>query len=526
MRLTKAIKSKHAVIYVRVSSKEQEREGFSIPSQLKLLHEYATRNGFTVIWEFVDVETAKRSGRTHFSEMITLLKKERQKQANGCRTILVEKTDRLYRNIKDWVTIDELDAEIHFVKENVILSAESRSSEKFMHGIKVLMAKNYIDNLSEETSKGMLEKARQGLYPSNAPFGYINITDSSSRKIIVPHPIEGPLVTQMYAWYASGTESLKSLHARLATDFSSVFEGGRKLTRSCIHQILCNPIYYGEFIWNGEYYRGNHEPLVSRDLFDVVQDMLRQNGQQRKRQQRHRFTFQGLVQCGYCGCAMVAELKKARYTYYHCTQNKGKCAGRTSVPESEFDRQFVASLELIRMPEEAVSFVVTALKESHHDKMEYRDRVVSELESELKKLESRLDAMYLDKLDGKVSAAYYDKKHREWRRQMEKISSKIVQHGHANEGYLEEGVKLLELVQHAVSTYKMLDTSGKGSFLKIMHSNSCWRDGQLHHEYRKPFDFIAETNREYKLKRAVFHKKNGPCPLWLPVADSNHGHGG
>jgi hypothetical protein len=74
----------------------------------------------------------------------------------------VEKTDRLYRNIKDWVTIDELGIEVHFVKENVVLSEDSRSSEKFMHGIKVLMAKNYIDNLGEEVRKGMIEKARQG----------------------------------------------------------------------------------------------------------------------------------------------------------------------------------------------------------------------------------------------------------------------------------------------------------------------------------------------------------------------------
>ena len=74
------------------------------------------------------------------------------------RVILVEKTDRLYRNLKDWVTIDELDAEIHFPKEGVVLSRESRSSEKFMHGIKVLMAKNYIDNLSEEARKGQQER--------------------------------------------------------------------------------------------------------------------------------------------------------------------------------------------------------------------------------------------------------------------------------------------------------------------------------------------------------------------------------
>ena len=103
------------------------------------------------------------------------------------RIILVEKTDRLYRNLKDWVTLDELDLEIHFVKENVVLSPNSRSSEKFMHGIKVLMAKNYIDNLSEETRKGMLEKAEQGIWPSYAPLGYRNVTatrreeDGSSR---------------------------------------------------------------------------------------------------------------------------------------------------------------------------------------------------------------------------------------------------------------------------------------------------------------------------------------------------------
>jgi hypothetical protein len=67
--------------------------------------------------------------------------------------LLVEKTDRLYRNLKDWVTVDQLEVEIHFPKEDVVLSRDSRSSEKFMHCIKVLMAKNYIDNLSEEARR-------------------------------------------------------------------------------------------------------------------------------------------------------------------------------------------------------------------------------------------------------------------------------------------------------------------------------------------------------------------------------------
>ena len=147
-----------AVLYARVSSKEQEREGFSIPAQLKLLREYAATQGQTIAQEYVDIETAKRTGRTSFGEMVAQLR------ANSkIRIVLVEKTDRLYRNLKDWVTLDELDVEVHLVKEGAVLSRESRSSEKFMHGIKVLMAKNYIDNLSEEARKGMAEKAEAGL---------------------------------------------------------------------------------------------------------------------------------------------------------------------------------------------------------------------------------------------------------------------------------------------------------------------------------------------------------------------------
>src|SRR5712672_3580515 len=169
---------KQAVIYARVSSKEQEKEGFSISAQLKLLKEYAAANGFMVAQEYVDVETAKQSGRTAFGEMVAYLKGH-----SAVRVMLVEKTDRLYRNLKDWVTADELDVEIHFPKEGVVLSRESGSSEKFMHGIKVLMAKNYIDNLSEEARKGMQEKAEQGIWPTKSPLGYRNVTGPNGKKI-------------------------------------------------------------------------------------------------------------------------------------------------------------------------------------------------------------------------------------------------------------------------------------------------------------------------------------------------------
>ena len=159
-------RARTAVLYARVSSKDQEKEGFSIPAQQALLKKYAAEQGLKILEEFVDVETAKRAGRTQFTEMLRFIKKKKT-----CKIILVEKTDRLYRNLKDWVMLDDMELEIHLVKEGVTLSDDSKSADKFMHGIRVLMAKNYIDNLSEEATKGMREKARQGIWPTKAPLG-------------------------------------------------------------------------------------------------------------------------------------------------------------------------------------------------------------------------------------------------------------------------------------------------------------------------------------------------------------------
>jgi len=206
-----------AVRYARVSSDEQEKEGFSIPAQQKLLRGYAAENGIRVVKEFIDVETAKKPGRPGFDEMVKFLGQQGRvgDRGNRCRTVLVEKTDRLYRNLRDYVTIDELDVNVHFVKEGVVLSPDSHSSEKFMHGIKVLMAKQYVENLSEEVKEGMREKAEQGIWPSKAPLGYVNAPGPDGKKIIVVDAATAEIVKRMFEGYATGNYSLEEI-GRLA----------------------------------------------------------------------------------------------------------------------------------------------------------------------------------------------------------------------------------------------------------------------------------------------------------------------
>jgi len=510
-----------AVIYARVSSKEQEKEGYSIPAQLKLLNSYAMEQGYQIIQEFVDVETAKRTGRPGFNSMVDFFKKEHKSKSpkEPCHILLVEKTDRLYRNLKDWVTIDDLNLDIHFVKENVVLSKDSRSSEKFMHGIKVLMAKNYIDNLSEETKKGMLEKAEQGIFPSFAPLGYINV-ECGGKRIIQIDPEVAPFVRQLFEWYATGNYSLLEVNQKIQSEGFGYRKTGRKIPKSVVHKILTNPIYYGDFNWGGKHYHGNHEPIVSKELFDRVQEVLAEKGRRRTRQQKHHWTFQGMVSCGHCGCALVGELKKGRYIYYHCTGYRGKCPEKY-VREEELADQFGEALRALKLDGEVLSWIVTALKGSHKDEKLYHDEMIGNLQKQYSKLQDRLDAMYIDKLDGRIAQEFFDRKSEEWRREQADILRKIEKHQNANHAYLEEGARILELAQHAVILYEKQDMPEKRRLLNFVLSNSSWKDGRLTPGYRKPFDLLAVTNIAYQKEKALSSAKDGLFDIWLPGTDSN-----
>ena len=153
-----------AVSYARVSSREQEREGYSIPAQRRLLAEYARTRGFRIEQEFIDVESAKNPGRKEFSKMVRLLETD-----GDCRVVLVEKTDRLYRNRTDALAFESLiekrGAEIHLVKEARVIGKDSRSQDKFMHDIHVAVAKHYVENLKEEVKKECARKRSRASIP-------------------------------------------------------------------------------------------------------------------------------------------------------------------------------------------------------------------------------------------------------------------------------------------------------------------------------------------------------------------------
>jgi DNA invertase Pin-like site-specific DNA recombinase len=499
-----------AVIYARVSSKEQEKEGFSIPAQLKLLKEYAAASGFIVTREYVDVETAKQTGRAAFGNMVAYLKAH-----PSVRMMLVEKTDRLYRNLKDWVTVDDLEVEIHFVKEGVVLSRGSRSSEKFMHGIKVLMAKNYIDNLSEEACKGMQEKAEQGIWPTVAPLGYRNVARADGKKIIEPDPESAPIISRLFEWYATGTLSLKEAAQKARAAGLVNRKSGVPVPVSTVHATLRNRLYSGEFEWSGHIYQGKHQPLVTSDLWERVQGVLDGRHAKKHRRVKHDFAFSGLIACGHCGCSIVGEIKKQRYVYYHCTGYKGRC-DEPYVREEVIGQRFSELLGRLTFDEEVLAWVRDALRASHADEKREHEAAIGRSRAEYDRLQSRIHAMYVDKLDGKIDGAFFDRMSAQWRAEQDRCSREIERHQAADRSYLEEGVRLLELARNAQRLFEKQEPREKRRLLNFVVSNCTWKGGELKANLRQPFDLLAET-AAIAAQAATGSRPNlAKNEIWLP----------
>ena len=495
------------VLYARVSSKEQEQEGYSIQAQLTLLREYAAQEKLEILREFVDIETAKVAGRQAFNAMLAFLKKQ-----PTCRTMIVEKTDRLYRNLKDWVTIDDFGLEVHFPKENVIIGPDSRSSEKFLHGIKVLMAKNYVENLGEEASKGMREKAKSGIWPSVAPMGYENIQGPDGKRTIAQHPVQGPVIRQIFEWFETGEYTLKSIAEKIRTE--GLPFGTRQINASSLHVVLRNRIYSGEFEWKGTMYQGAYEALVTKDTWERVQDRLAARHESRHRKMIHDFTYSGLVRCGHCGCYLVGELKKSRYVYYHCTGNKGKC-DEPYTREETMHQQFTAVLKTLAIPDSVLKWLDQELTFSTEQDERIKQRTVKTWQDEWDRLQCRLDAMYEDKLDGRITSEQFDRKSKETRSKQHALRAKISQH-QAAQTDLRAGFNMMRLTSTACREFERQNTREQRKLLGLVVEGASWMEGRLEVTLHEPFGTLARSNSANLTKDEAKGASERNFEDWLP----------
>jgi site-specific DNA recombinase len=497
------------VLYARVSSKEQREEGYSIEAQVRLLRDYAVKQDFVIAEEFIDVESASKSGRTGFNAMLSYLRKH-----PACRVILVEKTDRLYRNLKDYATLDVKDwgLTIHLVKEGEILSPDSNSNQQFVHGIKVLMARSYSLNLGEEATKGMTEKARAGIYPSYAPVGYRNVEGTNGKRTIVPDPDTAAVITDIFERFAAGAHSIKSLVKDMNSE--GVQLRGRKLNSSVVHQILRKRLYMGDFDWDGTTYTGTHEPLVSRETWQRVQELLDGRAENRIRKVKHDFAYTGVVHCGHCGCLLVGELKKGRYLYYHCTGNRGKCP-EPYVREELLSSHFANVLRDLVLPPAVLEWLGDAVLSSDRTEQAARAETIKKLHARYDQIEARIGTMYMDKLDGRITQEFFDRHAATLRREQDGLLCKMQGIQTAAPTPVDQAIDMLRLTSRASELFLRQPASEQRRLLQTVVQRAAWKDRALQTALFEPFEVLRRSNQESHRKEKEKAGSGRELEIWL-----------
>ena len=502
-----------AVMYTRVSSSEQLREGFSIAAQERVLREYAQREGLFIAAQFSDDETAKSVGRRGFGEMVTHLKRHRD------HIVLVEKLDRLARNDEDAILLERMGIEIRLVKDGLRISKEMRAAQRFLVRMQRASAIHYVENLSEEVKKGMRQKAAQGAYPSWAPLGYLNAGELSEKRSvgIVTDPVKAPMVVKLFEAAARGA-SLGEV-VKLAESIGLRGRFNARIGKSAMVKILKCRVYTGWFRWAGETYRGRYEPLISQELFDRVQRAL--NDRRKTKAQRHTFAFAGLVRCGECGRLLTGDRKKGRYVYYagHCAHQNGR-----GIREEIVEREFLVALKSLVVPDAIRDAALADISKHYADEARRNAAATARSRTRLAEIEEMTASAYEEKLLGRVTEET-------WRRMISRWSEEAAKHraivAQATPAINGERISLaarekFELPQLALRQWNERDAYEKGALVKTCVSNFVITRGSIAISMRSPFTHMAKmaVSGDWLGREDSNLRMAAPKAAALPLGDS------
>lgn len=479
------------VIYARVSSKEQEETGYSLPAQEKLITEYGDRKDFEIDRVFSIAESASGSKqRKVFAEMMDYIAKE------DIKILLCEKVDRITRNFKEAVVINDWleedpDRQIHFVKQNLIVSKNAKSDERFRWDIEIVLAKKYIANLSEEVKKGQKEKIAQGWLPTKPPLGYKTNGDKGHKIHVIDEDV-APFIRKMFELYATGDYSTVALGKKMyQLGFRS--RAGGRVVKSKIHKLLSDPFYYGKFVWKDQEYVGKHEAIISRDLFDQVKAKMTRPSAPYHR--KHELELKGKMFCGSCGKTITWELQKG-HRYGACKQCKAQLGvGKKYVRQEDVEEMLLDKvLSVAPRGEQVLEVLKKALQESHSEEISYHDAQVKAINGSLERIQQRKRAMYDDKLDGRITADFYDEKLALFKEEEEQLANSLAKLKLDNTEYYRVGICIHELALRAREIYKSRKASVEERRLLLAYAFSrvSILGGVITPEYTKGFSFLAE----------------------------------
>jgi DNA invertase Pin-like site-specific DNA recombinase len=340
-------------LYARKSTERDELQALSIDSQLKEMLAVADRDGLNVADIRKESHSAKNSAeRPVFMSIIKDIR------ADNIQGILTWAPDRLSRNAGDLGTLVDLMDQNYLVEIRTYNQVFTNSpNDKFLLMILGSQAKLENDNKVINVKRGLKAKCEMGFRPRMTPLGYLNEKDGTKGyKKTFLDPVRSPLIREMFERVANGESGRKVLAWLNSVDFRT--RGDKQIVLSAIYEILKNPYYYGSFEYpkgGGIWYHVVHESIITKELFDKVQERLAIIPKARPGSKE--FDFTKLIYCGVCGSGVTAEEKfkrqtngvVRRYVYYHCTGGKDRNCKQPYIREEEVTEQICNIMDQINV---------------------------------------------------------------------------------------------------------------------------------------------------------------------------------
>jgi hypothetical protein len=361
--------------------------------------------------------------------------------------------------------------------------------------------------LSENVRRGNRTKVENGWWPNLAPLGYLN---DPSTKTVVKDPERFPLVRKMWDCMLTGAYSPRTIFtmARFEWGFRTPQRrrsGGKPLALSAIYKILTNPFYAGILPWGGETYPGKHEPMITLDEFERVQQLLGRPGRARPRYRV--FAYTGMIRCGECGLSVTAEEKINRYgyhyTYYHCTKKRWdvRCS-QPCIELKELERQVLSFLSEISISEKLHQWALRQLdgkREGDRDELISRQRALEKAHDDTARSLDNLTKLRIRDLitdqEFTTQRGALQREQLHLRQSLDRLKD--------TRSWLEPSRMFVSFSSRATSWFQGGDIEVKRLILEIVGSNLALTDKKLCLEAKKPFRRWAKTASRPELLAAV-----------------------
>lgn len=306
------------------------------------------------------------------------------------------------------------------------------------------MAKNYIDNLSEEISKGLHEGLEQGYWPFQPPYGYLR----GAKKSLIIDKSRILFVRRAFELFATGRYSLRKLSEQLFIE-GYYYKGERpKITQCVLESMLKNVIYVGQMNCNGIIYQGKHPSLVSRDIFDKVQLAFLKVDKSKVRK-NFDFLYPGIVKCGVCGYSFCGERQKKHNIYYRCSHFDRSCPNTAYISEKLLTQSFRMHLKRIGLDKDLYELVQYCLTECLGDEQEYHKSEIERINIETEQCKEILKKMYLDQVNNVLDYNMWINLKNEYEVKLSRLNAELQKHTIANTNFLDTGLQILDLCSKA-----------------------------------------------------------------------------